>query len=544
MVVATCLFLGTLAIALPVLRNHGFPLDDSWIYQVIGRNAARFGVPGFTAGIATSGSSSTIWPWIIAVNYRLLPAVRPEIFLLSLNVVFFSIIGIVLLRFAGRDRLDPFETVIVAALPAATGNFAWLLSSGMEHLLFIAAAFLAALLWLPAAMEAGEAQRGRTAYRSLGTGALLGISMMARPEAVIFVPLFLGIGWYLGKARRELLLLLLPCLACAMAVAWNNWVTSHALIPVTASGRRWMFVDGLHEGHLALAIRLLGTWAYQIVEFFYGLHFAKGSPFYKLLVLLTAAAMLSGVAHLYRRKAWQTLFLLLLAVSNFLLYCALLPAPGHAMRYQAMMLVFTLPLIALGVLDWLAWLNARWVHRPGIDAVSSAAGVAGAFALALASLVGWSGITDLGIQHINGTQGRMAHWLNEHLPPGTAVASFDIGAIAYFGGVRVIDLGGLIDPGFVPYLTSGRASEYLRQRHVNWLVLSAGEQMRAAAERSDGQGIAYCDGMTARLGMCDSSQLRKEYVVSFQTPWQKWDRSFQPTLNADQAQVLYRISWR
>jgi hypothetical protein len=83
-----CFILGIAAIGWPVSTNGGFPLDDSWIHQVVGRNVARFGIPGFNPGTASSGSSSTIWPWIIALNYGLFPSVSPVGFLFALNAIF------------------------------------------------------------------------------------------------------------------------------------------------------------------------------------------------------------------------------------------------------------------------------------------------------------------------------------------------------------------------------------------------------------------------------------------------------------------------
>src|ERR1039458_3147788 len=102
-IVAGCIALGAMAIAWPVLKDHGFPLDDSWIHQVIGRNAALFGTPGYTPGVATAGSSSAIWPWVIALNYRVLPIIPPTVYLLAFNIVCSFAIAIVLFSAAVRE---------------------------------------------------------------------------------------------------------------------------------------------------------------------------------------------------------------------------------------------------------------------------------------------------------------------------------------------------------------------------------------------------------------------------------------------------------
>ena len=533
--VAICLAIGAIAIIFPVLKNQGFPLDDSWIYQVIGRNAARFGVPGFVPGVATGGSSSTIWPWIIAINYRVFPSLSPVVYLLSFNILFSCVIAFVLFSMAVRDRLSSLEIAALAALPAITGNFAWFLSIGMEHLMFIATAFLAAYCWCSTISDPSAA-------RPILAGTFLGLSIATRPEALVFLPVFLGVGWWLVKSRRDVISFLAPCLAFITLVALNNLWTSHSLMPVTVSGRRWLVIGDLHAGAFELVFRLMGIWALQIVNFFIGLEFGKGSIVYKLLVIITGAVLLTGLFRLLRKRAWYTLFLLLLAAVNFLVYCVIMPAPGQGMRYQAMMVVFIFPLIALGGLEFIEQLAARFNPLSRFLNLFNAGMVSLVFGLALSSLYWWSEITDLGIRHINGTQVRMAKWLNENLPPSTRVASYDIGGIGFFGNIRVVDLGGLTDPKFIPYLYSGRSAEFLKDQKVEWVVISAGETMRTAVMQSASKS-SYCDGMTERLKLCDSAEMHKTYVVSFLTPSNVWERGFRATLHADQAQVLYKIAW-
>ena len=43
-------------------------------------------------------------------------------------------------------------------------------------------------------------------------------------------------------------------------------------------------------------------------------------------------------------------------------------------------------------------------------------------------------------------------WFHDHTPPGTTIATPDIGAIGYFSDRRVLDLAGLVTPGMIPIL--------------------------------------------------------------------------------------------
>lgn len=515
-VIVFCLTLGILAISLPVLKNQGFPLDDSWIHQVIGRNTARFGVPGFVAGIGTGGSTSTLWPWIIAANYQLLPWVSPSNYLLAVNILCLAVVILVLYRAALRDGLPPLETVLVAGLPAITGNFVWLISTGMEHLLFIAAAFLAAHLW-----HAPE----RRPKQAVLAGVCCGVSIATRPEALVFVPLFLVWGWRMGRSGRDLGGFLLPCALFTSVVALSSLWTSHSLMPATLSGRKWLYFTHPTAAARTHLVPFIWSWADHVSNFFLGISASRNGAWWVAAALLAAAAL--GLVRLARHHAGCTLFLVLLAVANFATYAALLPTAGQGMRYQATLLIFVFPLIALGVLQLIGAVATRSLSR-GVSAVLVAAPV---FAVALLSLSGWSRITDFGIQHINDTHVRMGKWLAANLPHDTPVASLDIGAIGYFGAVRVIDLGGLTDPAIVPYLYSGNVAAYLKMHDTRLMVLPE-------------QGAEACAGFTQRLRLCDGAELTKRRVVSFTTPYDIWNPGVEATWHALQRQALYEITWK
>lgn len=90
-------WVGTLLISLPYLAglltlglalqgNIGFPLDDSWIHQVIARNLVQHHTWGFTPGVSSSGTSSTLWTLILAVHYVLFPHLCPVFFPLLLTL--------------------------------------------------------------------------------------------------------------------------------------------------------------------------------------------------------------------------------------------------------------------------------------------------------------------------------------------------------------------------------------------------------------------------------------------------------------------------
>ena len=66
----------------------------------------------------------------------------------------------------------------------------------------------------------------------------------------------------------------------------------------------------------------------------------------------------------------------------------------------------------------------------------------------------------------------MAEYLNANYPPGTRMGVFDIGAIGYFSHIDLIDIGGLVDRNYLPYLLSGRVPQYLQERGANYVILA------------------------------------------------------------------------
>jgi hypothetical protein len=509
-----CFALGVGAIGLPVLRNKGFPLDDSWIHQVVGRNAADLGTPGFVAGSASSGSSSALWPWIIALNYRVLPWLAPVAYLFIFNCCCLLAVIVTLYRSAVADQLPKLEAALLGSLPALTGNFVWLAATGMEHLLLIAATFSAAYFWFPQ-------RSSRPVARAVMAGSACGIAIITRPEAVAFVPLFVAAAWPIRKTRRELMAFLGPCAFALSLVLINNEWTSHSLLPVTYSGRKWLYLREAGDGRVGMAWHLIREWFRRVIRYVCGLD--TPDP---LSAGLMGVLLVTGLLRLLRRGAFRTLFLVLLAATNFAVYCLMLPVPGHGMRYLAMSLVFVFPLIALGALDIVERIN----HRAG-----TATAVA-VWVFSVASLYNWMKITDAGIKHINNTHVLMGHWLNENLPQNTTVASFDIGGIGYFGTGSIIDLGGLVDTRSLSYLTRGRTADFLRERQVRYIVLPFGD------EEGDVSGTS-CVSLVEALGLCDNERMRKRAIVEFSSPRALWKRGYLPTGHAAQRQILFELTW-
>jgi hypothetical protein len=290
-----------------------------------------------------------------------------------------------------------------------------------------------------------------------------------------------------------------------------------ALLPTTFSGRKWLTFHSDHVPWQASAQFLSGF----LPAFMRGQDPDGGGVAFAAIGLATLAGILLAV----RRRQWRMLILAFLAAYMLLVYAVLMPSYSHGLRYVAMPLLVSAVFASYGCVGWLAVAGARLKRGRALPALC---GLALCTYVAVASLQAWTAIGRAGIGHIAATHVRMGRWLAANLPADATVASFDIGAIAWFSGLHVIDLGGLTDPGFTPYLFTGRAAEYLRARHAGWLVLPS--------EQPAWRSSAACtDALERQLALCDGRALRKRPEILFASPTAIWRLGHERTGHAMQA---------
>jgi len=453
-----------LAVGSALSGHFGFPLDDSWIHQSVARNFANFGSLGYLPHERSSGSTSLLWTLILSFNYALFPGLSPIVFTLVINAGLLLAAGLLLLRIALRDGLEPLPALLLAAAPAVDGNYVWLAFTGMEHLLFITLSIGSILLWLgPSSLE-------RSWGRTVASGLCMGLLTMTRPEAVVLPPILFACGARIPGLRRFSLAQTVVAAAIVLALASIpvavNLYTSHSVLPVTFKGRQFLFAgDG---GPVALRAHLIAQWLsrpFKAVMVFDGLEVSRAGQITMLLAFIGLVALaIVGMHTVIQRRRWLTLAVCSWATLHALLFAVALPASGHAGRYQPLFLALTLALPALGIVTLLG------KHRLAAVAVPTV--VLAAFGSV--SLTLWHGVLARGVDHIDRTHRAAAAWLDSHLPH-EHFAAFDIGRIGYdrgtHDGASLIDLGGLTDPGYIDFLKSRQVAKYLAARQIHYLVL-------------------------------------------------------------------------
>jgi hypothetical protein len=441
-----------LVVAIYALVNHtlGFPLDDAWIHQDFARTLAQQGRFAFAPYRSGAGSTSPLWVFLLAPA-QLLPGGPP----LWLVVVWADALGTLALFglawatsaltecwLAGTDeRWRALGALMAGVGVVAEWHLTWAALSGMETLLFV---FLSVLLLVGVS---------RT-WHSVWLGLLAALLTTTRPEGVVLALLVAG----------------------ALALAVRSHSTSRRWRAV------WAYLGVYAPGIVPLLVLNEVAAGHLLPSTFYakGVYYTLGSSElarlagYALGVLgllfsspLVVLGLPGGVYALWQaRRDWArgTLALALVwVVALVSMYAVHLPVVYQNGRY----LLPVLPvLLALGVAGSVRFLSA------GSYPLLSAVLLALALGLTALSIVRGAGIYAANIRYINDYQVATALWLRAQTPPGALVATHDIGAIGYFSGRRIIDLGGLTQPEIVPLLSDQRALvAYLQREHVGYVVM-------------------------------------------------------------------------
>jgi len=504
---------GLLTVGLALRGNLGFPLDDSWIHQVIARNLIQHHSWGFTPGVTSSGSSSTLWTLVLALQYLLFPQSNTVFFPLLLNSLLLMTCGILLWRMARQDGLPLPESFALGMLPGLSGNLLWLAFTGMEHILFLTLSLLSIALWF---------HRTSSKANALACGLSLGALALTRPEGLaLCVCLPLSYRWC-GRKRNDALVAGATAAALFLPSLLLNLKTSGSLLPMTLRGRRYMYSgqETLHVGRSSFRGLILNTYKDILAHHFFHTHTGWVVTCFVLLSFIGLFALLLRMpSRLSAVCAW--------AVLDYVAYCVTLPEPGHGGRYQPFVLLLFPPLVAIGVMA-LGRLALTWARKP-LFADVLAWGSLFVFAIITGfTLPRWKSALHDSIVTINSTHVKLAHWINQNYPPGTPIAVFDIGAIGYYAHIHLIDLGGLVDRNYLPYLVQRRVPDYLAERGIQYVILP-----------HTGTDTHFGD----LLNLLHNPALRLIPIHTVGADPVLWQNGFAYTGNAHRQQTLYKIEW-
>jgi hypothetical protein len=511
LLVAVPYLLAVMVLGFALRHNVGFPLDDSWIHQVIARNLVFSHSWGFTPGVTSSGSSSTLWTLVLAVQYLLFPHSNPVFYPLAVNTFLLAACGVLLWRTARLDGLSLPESVALGVLPALSGNLDWLAFTGMEHVLFMALSLLSIALWF---------RKGSSRSVSILAGVSMGLLAVTRPEGLGLCLGLLVIYRWCGRTLSDAVRAVVVAMVLIVPSLLLNLKTSGTLLPMTLRGRRFLYsgTDKLHVGRSSFRGLILDTSKQIIAHHFFHTH---------SLVILIPAGILAivGLVVLMRRLPDRTSVVCLWAVVDYCAYCVTLPVPGHGGRYQPFVLLLFPPLMAVGLV-YLVRGAVAWTTAPRMQQSLSWISVAIVAGVTSLTLPRWEKALRDSTADINATHVKLAEWINKNYAPGTTMAVFDIGAIGYYAHIQVVDMGGLVDRNYLPYLVQRRVPEYLNEHGIRYVILP-----HTGRDTSFGDLLHLLHNPSVRLVPIHTEG-------GAEVPWKN---GFEYTGNAHRQQTLYRI---
>ncbi|HEX2908279.1 MAG TPA: hypothetical protein VHO69_15515, partial [Phototrophicaceae bacterium] len=437
--------------------NGGFPLDDSWIHQVYGRNLAQTGQWAFVPGIPSAASTSPLYTVLLALGYAL--NVPYTLWTHTLGALALWLAGVFGARLAERLLPENPSIGLVAGLALVLAwHLIWAAASGMETMLFsLWTLVLLTLAWqeLDEPKGAGRAPflRGvifgvatalavMTRPEIIGLAGLIGLVMLAvRPQNSWRPFLFWAGGAVLGFG-----VMITPYLAL-------NLQLTGGLLPNTAAAKQAEYAPIIE--HLSYPARL---W-----EMFKPL-FAGGQ--WLLVPGIIYFVIVVGRQIRIARNAWFYLLPVAWALALIALYAARLPAPYQHGRY----VIPALPaLIVSGVV------GSAWMLRDGRFSllgrvVSRALAVAAALGFIYFVFAGAS-VYSRDVQIIDEEMVRAAQWIADQLPPEERLVVHDIGAVGYFAPRFILDLAGLVSPEIVPFIhDKDRLWDWMQQHDARYLM--------------------------------------------------------------------------
>lgn len=406
--------------------NVSYPVDDTFIHLALAKQIAMNGVYGVTPHEFTAASSSIGWPFLLAAVMKITGA-TPWLPLLlngAIAVLLFFVVGRAVRAIA--PEASTFATTMVTLLVMVFTPMATLVVLGMEHTAHAVAtvAFItAATLWL-----AEDTDAARTSFRRvLPVAALAGATTMWRYEGMFPVALIFGLALLRRRARGGLAVAVGGALPILLFGIYSTSHGSHFLpTPVLLKGRHFDLKDLTSYGDL------LGG---DLLDRF-------GTEGYALAIAVACA----GLAHyLVRRDGfWSANVLALLVTLVMVMMHLELASVGWFYRYESYLLVTGVTFVGatlVRVLPPRRELRKTLREQP----VASIAAVLGMLILAAPMCrraVQANNNTPLACRNIFQQQMQSARFLVASFPHDK-VAVNDIGAVAWVGNDRVVDLVGL-----------------------------------------------------------------------------------------------------
>jgi len=446
LIIAAGLVLLNVAVA-----GSGFPLDDSWIHQVYGRNLAETGQWAFVPGQPSAASTSPLYTVLLSIGYKL--GIPYALWTHALGTLALAVAGMIGARLGERLSDAKYTGLLTGLALIGSWHLVWASSAGMETMLFCMWTLtLIALAWRE--QDALSPNFQNVILRGAAFGVVAALATLTRPEGLMLIG-FAGLimlavrpqgafakffAWGVG-AGVSFLIVLVPYLLL-------NLQLTGGLLPDTAAAKMAKIVPHLAASYPERVINM----AFPLI--------AGGQ------VLLLPGIIYFAISASRRRK-WFDFVPLLWAFGLILLYAARLPAPYQHGRY----VIPALPsLILIGVAGSIALFRLAQKSLAG-RVITRTVAASTALLFAYFVLAVGPSVNKVDVSIINEEMVTSAHWIAANIPPSELLAIHDIGAVGYFAPRPILDIAGLVSPEVVPViLDKDKLYGLMKERNARYLM--------------------------------------------------------------------------
>jgi hypothetical protein len=449
--------LGLMLFYLAQVQPGGFPLDDSWIHQVYGRNLALYNEWSFVPGVPSAASTSPLYTVLLSIGYRLnIPYVW---WTHGLGLLALTLTAMTGARMAARLLPnDPRMPWLTGLALIGAWHLTWAAVSGMETMLFsMWTLVLPALAW----RELDPAGRDTRSMllRAVIFGVAAALATLTRPEGVALVGL---IGLLMLALRPQRSLMRVIGWGSAAGIAFLvvlapylsfNIAQTGGLLPDTAAAK-------MAETAFLLAQPFLERFSTVIYPLIAGV---------QLLLIPGMIYFAWRLIARLRREPDGAFYLLLLVWSAGLiaLYAARLPVAYQHGRY----VIPALPAAIVAGVTGIAWLLREGRTVMLMRVVARATAISAVLGWVYFAFVAGPPVYRSDVNIINQEMVASAHWIEANVPKDELLAIHDIGAVGYFASRPIRDLAGLVSPEIVPFILDQNALwDWLKQEGADYLM--------------------------------------------------------------------------
>ena len=465
------------------VSGGGFPLDDSWIHQVYGRNLAQTGRWEFVPGEPSSASTSPLYTVILALGYLL--NVPFALWAHGVGTLALALTGSIGARMA--ERLAPqtrWVGLVTGIVMVITWHHVWAAASGMETMIF-AMLTLAGMAVAWRELDDHSTNPRDIVLRGVFFGVVAGILTLARPEGIALIGL---IGLALLVVRPQGTFDRVLIYGVAAGISFLVVLAPYLLLNLQITGG--LLPDTVAAKHIGLRNLLAESFITRLWNMVTPL-LAGGQ-------LFLVPGIIFFVVQLLQRRTLRSLFYwipLAWGVALIVMYAAYLPAYFQHGRY----VIPALPaLLLVGVIGSFGLLNAVRGSMFGRVLVRSAL-IAGAAVFAYFAFIWGPSIYRTDVRIIEEEMVTAARWVADNLPDDELLVLHDIGAVGYFAPRPLLDVAGLISPEIVNYMGDTEAMwSYIQERGGRYMMAFADQIPGANVNDSRLCQLYTTDGQTSQ----------------------------------------------